>query len=69
MSSTPYELWCLVEGEDIPFSVSAPSTITIDGLKIMIKKRIKIDVAAYRLILWKVRSFWLFVPILWVTLL
>jgi hypothetical protein len=56
MSSTPYELWCLVEGEEIPFSVSAPPTTTIDGLKIAIKERIKIDLAAYRLILWKVRS-------------
>ena len=35
----------------------------------MIKERIKIDVAAYRLILWRVRSSWSFVPTLWVTLL
>lgn len=55
MSSTHHELWCILEGEKIPFAVNAPSTIKIDGLKIMIKERIQTDLAAYRLVLWKVR--------------
>lgn len=57
MSGTHHVLWCLLERDKIPFSVEASSTIRIDELKAMIKESIEIDIAAYRLTLWKVRSF------------
>jgi len=56
MSGTHHELWCLLEGDMIPFSVNAPSTIRIDELKTMIKERIQADVAAFKFTLWKPRD-------------
>jgi len=50
-----YKLWCLVDGDSNVFHVFPPSTIS--ELKEMIQKRTKIDLAAHRLNLWKVRYF------------
>jgi len=57
-SPAHHELWCLVEGGNIPFSINPSSTICIAELKIMIvTDRIQTNLAAPELILWKVRYF------------
>jgi len=39
MSDTSYKLWCLVEGEESPFSVTTHSNISISELKEVIKAK------------------------------
>jgi len=52
-----HEIWCLVEGANIPFPVVTSSDIFISELKEMIgdKNRFPQTVDAMDLILWKVR--------------
>ena len=57
MSDTSYNLWCLVEGENTPFLVTAPSNILIGRLKERIQETIKTGIRAHKLELWKVRCF------------
>jgi hypothetical protein len=60
MSNTTYKLLCLVEGENAPFSIVAPSTMSIGLLQQMVKKErsgpsgIFRRVDASQLDLWKV---------------
>ena len=56
------KVWCLVDGENIPFSVYTSPALTIDELKAKIKGRSKNDhhfkrVDAWKLMLWKVCYF------------
>ena len=55
MSDGTYDIWCLLEGENTPFSVAVLPTISIDKLKNLIKEKALIHAAAHRLTLWKVR--------------
>ena len=59
MSSEPYKLWCLIEGDGVPFFVTAPLTKSIGHLKDLIKEKginpNERAVLAKDLILWKVR--------------
>jgi hypothetical protein len=60
MSDTiSYRLWCHVEGDSTAFSVLAPSAISIDELKKLIKEEgvnaTERTVLAKDLVLWKVR--------------
>jgi hypothetical protein len=50
-------LWCLVEGEDAPFTVLAPPTTSISKLKEIIEKNINTGIPARKLKLWKVCYF------------
>ena len=60
MCDTPYKLWCLVEGEESPFSVTAHSNISVSELKEVIKAKKenalqRVDASSLKL--WKVRYF------------
>jgi hypothetical protein len=60
MSETTYELWCLVEGDNTPFSIIASSTTFIGELPKMIKKEKSNALQRFdasSLLLWKVRYF------------
>lgn len=55
-----YNLWCLIEGEQGPFPVTALSTTSIGALKKVIKEEnsnLLQKVDANQLILWKVHYF------------
>ena len=61
MSGDPnFRLWCLIDGEDTPFPITASPTLLIDDVKVIIKEE-KTNflrmVDASRLTLWKVRYF------------
>ena len=62
MADTSPELWCLIEGDTRPFSVTVSSSVSTSKLKRMIKQekennsRVK-SIDALDLILWKVRYF------------
>jgi len=57
MADTAPELWCLIEGDTIPFSVPA-SDVFIARLKEMIKEKSPLfrSVYAMNLVLWKPRE-------------
>ena len=60
MSDTTYTLWCLVEEDEMPFSVTVSPTLSIDGLKRAIKAEtidLFEEIGARSLTLWKVRYF------------
>ncbi len=57
MANTARELWCLIEGTTTPFSIDISLDASIDKLKKMIQREIKVDLPAYTLNLWKVRYF------------
>ena len=58
--SVTHKIWCFIEGDDRPFSITLPSATTIEGLKGMIKvtksNRLQ-GVDAQDLKLWKVCYF------------
>jgi hypothetical protein len=53
-------LWCLVKGDNEPFEVTAPGTVSVAGLKELVyaknDKGILSNINAKDLILWKVRN-------------
>ena len=58
MSDITYTLWCLIGGDEAPFSVTVLPTMSIDQLKATVKERKGVvlqNVSATELILWKVR--------------
>ncbi|KAG0045505.1 hypothetical protein BGZ83_009310, partial [Gryganskiella cystojenkinii] len=57
MTDNQWTLFCLIDGEDTPFSIQIPSSKTIDELKKAIKAEKTPefdDMAADKLTLWKV---------------
>ena len=59
MSDTTHEIWCLAEGDNIPFPVVSSATTSIGVLKQKIKAETSLprEVLAKHLTLWKVRFF------------
>jgi hypothetical protein len=54
-ANAQYKLWCIVEGQEAPFSVTVPATSMIDDLQNLIKEKGK-DASASDLVLWKVST-------------
>ena len=54
MSETPFKLWCLVQGDFVPFPVDASPTIRIDNLKKIIIEELKLVLSPTDVSLWKV---------------
>jgi hypothetical protein len=55
-----HQLWCLVEGDSVPFPVTVPTDTHIAGLKKLIHINGILDknsVLAHNLTLWKVSAF------------
>ena len=53
------KLWCLLDGDTVPFEVHPGLSFTVDSLKDIIKqKQLLHDVAASHLVLWQVRIFY-----------
>jgi hypothetical protein len=58
--ATTYQLWCIVEGNNNPFSIIASSTTYVDDLREKVKvenSNLLREVDASDLTLWKVRYF------------
>ncbi|KAF9084759.1 hypothetical protein BGX29_002354, partial [Mortierella sp. GBA35] len=54
MANNNLTLFCLVDGESIPFSVKTSPNSTVDELKVSIHARLEIDTPSKDLTLWRV---------------